>query len=1161
MPEQTRHIFLDPTGSRAKRLRVGAGLVAVLAVGLLIAFVISVLTAPHLSLFGPEAGPQPVRSHPSAARLAAARKVLFDRIRTDRRHMPPAPMPAAAQIRGAYFAPWRDTGMDSFRNHAADLTHIYPAWLSITQDGRGLNTDFWRPEKSTTTKDLVQIANANGVRIVPVVGNAETGKFDADRLRRMLSNPAASAAVAKQLADFVRQNNYAGLQVDFEQLDAKLAAQLAPWLTDLAARMHAQRSEISITIETDLDPAAVKALAQPVDYAVLMAYDEHGSFSTPGAIASATYTEDALRQFTPVIGTQKLVLGIGVYGYDWNIPESSTDTITNQQAVALAVRYRGHDDPKDAVDFDDVALEPTFQYNDDKGQLHEVWFLDAVTAHNALTLARNYNVRGGALWALGMEDPSVWQTFGRRASPNPDLRKVVVPQQVDFIGDGELLRVVRRPQAGARFYDVDPTNGLITDETYTAYPSGWLVERSGAPDKTVALTFDDGPDPTWTPAILDLLKRRGVKATFFMIGQQVADYPAIVRRVYAEGHEIGSHSFTHPNMAHVGEERVRLELSATQRAFEAVLGRSVVLFRPPYNADSEPRSYGEIMPIAVAYDQGYVTAGETIDPNDWDIFRKQADGTTRRTTGDDIRTSVLAQLNKGQAILLHDGGGDRSATLASLDGLITELQKRGYRFSTIGELEGRGRAQTMPAIPAADRSLVEVGAVGFFLMRLANGILFWGFTIAIALGLARIALMIGLAARPNRAKVPAAGELRVDVLVAAYNEATVITRTVNSLLACRGVDQKIIVVDDGSTDGTGDVVEQAFAHEPRVVLARKPNGGKASALNVALALSDAPVVVGVDADTQLDPDALMRLVRWFADDKIGAVAGNVKVGNRTKLVTRWQSLEYITSQNVDRRAMSRLNAITVVPGAIGAYRASALREVGGYRSDTLAEDMDLTWRLRRAGWTLVNESQAYAFTEAPETLGALMKQRFRWSFGTLQCLWKHRGALFRYGWFGKLALPTLWLFQFGAQILAPFVDLQLLVAALARFSAWLSSLEHPDTPMSPDPMLWLVVTIYVAFLGLELAAGFIAYAFDREDKRELWLLPTQRFVYRQIMYLVVWRSLLRAMGGTGQAWGKLKRTGAVQAGISLPEPEPVVKSPAPRKAAKKAAAMVERSDA
>ena len=1128
MASPATSVFLDASGRRARRLRIAAGLVGLLSLMLLSSFLFSVVWGPQVARLQEAQGPaQPLRHLPNH-QLAVARRALLARIQQERRSRPPTRVVnGAGGIRGAYFAPWRDAGLTSFRAHADDLTHIYPAWLQLTPDGHGVDNSGWNDRKQTT-RDLLTIARSNGVRVVPVLGNAANSQFDPKRVQAMLADPQGANSLADQLVGFVKSNGFAGLQIDFEELDASTAEKLAPWIKRLAAGLHGLGDELSISLQPDLDDRDARLLAEPCDYAVVMAYDEHEQQSGPGAIASLGYIDRSLRRFAADIGANKVVLGVGNYGYDWNVPEKTAAAITNQQAVSLAVGYHGTERPQDAVDFDPAALEPTFQYTDEQSRLHEVWFMDAVTAMNALTLARDHQVRGAALWALGMEDPSIWNGFGLKDPPVPDLSHVNVPQDVSFVGDGELLRVVRNPTPGARTIDRDRTSGLITDESYTAFPSGWLVERSGAPEKTVALTFDDGPDPTWTPKILDVLKKEGVKATFFMIGQPVADHPDIVRRVYAEGHEIGNHSFTHPNMAHVSPERVRLELSAAQRAFEATLGRSVVLFRPPYNADSEPRSYGEIMPIAVASEQGYVTAGETIDPNDWDIWRINPDGSRHHLTGQEIEQSVLQHLDYGQAVLMHDGGGDRSATLAALPDLIHQLKAQGYRFDTIGELEGHGRDATMPPIPLADRWVARVDQVAFEVRRIGGVILFWGFSTAIVLGLCRIALMIGLAARAAPVRFKPQPGARVDVLVAAYNEAEVIERTVGSLLASSDVAVRVIVVDDGSTDGTGDVVQRRFGRDPRVTLRRKANGGKASALNLALEMSDAPVVVGVDADTQLAPDALGKIAAFFQDPTIGSVAGNVKVGNRNRLVTRWQSLEYVTSQNVDRRALSRLNAITVVPGAIGAYRAEALRAMGGYRSDTLAEDMDLTWRLRRAGWRIVNESFAHAYTEAPASLGALMRQRFRWSFGTLQCLWKHRAATFHYGWFGWLALPTLWVFQFGAQILAPFVDLQLLVAGLTLLSQWISSLQHVDTPMPPDPMIWFVVGVYVAFIALEVIAGWVAYEFDDEDKRELWLLPTQRFVYRQVMYMVVWRALLRALGGAAQGWGKLKRTGAVR---------------------------------
>lgn len=1121
-------VFLDPSGRRKHGVRVAAAVVTAAAILLLAGFLSSLVAPPLLqSDFSSPARPA---NHVVGRKFAKARKDLFTRIAADERATRrPIPL-KSPDIAGAYFAPWIVGGLDSFQAHAQDLTHVYPAWLSLGADGRSLNTDAWAPGPRSRTADLVRIARAKGVRIVPVVGNSENGKFDPARVAAMLDNRAASTAVADALTQFVIDNNYAGVQIDFELLSPASRQKLAPWLAELAKRLHAYGRELSLALEADLDEASIQRLAAPADYVVAMAYDEHELTDKPGPVASAGFIDQALRRFARAVSRDKLVLGIGAYGYDWTVDEHEAQSVTNQQAVARAAGYRAGENPQAVIDFDPNSLEPTFQYNDEQHQLHEVWFLDAATVANSMTLARDYGVRGASLWALGMEDPSSWQAMGRSPKLNPDLHRVSSPEGVQFVGDGELLRVARTPEPGARTYEVDKATGLINDESYTDYPSGWVVQRAGAPPKTVALTFDDGPDPTWTPKILEVLKRRGVKATFFMIGENAAAHPDLVRRVYADGHEIGNHSFTHPNMSHVGAERVRLELTACQRALEAILRRSVALFRPPYNADSEPRTYGELMPVAVAYQAGYVTAGETIDPQDWDTTRRDPNGQVRRLTGQDIVDSVLQQLSKGQAVLLHDAGGDRSATLAALDPLITALQQRGYRFSTIGELEGESRDLTMPALSPADLRMARIDSVAFGVNRAFQRFLFWGFSAAIVLGLARIALMIGLAAgrRPHPTEAAPEELPAIDVLVAAYNEATVIAGTVRSLLGSQGVTVRVIVVDDGSKDETAQVVEREFGGDPRVLLLRKRNGGKASALNVALASATAPVVVGVDADTQLAPDALARLSQWFVDPAVGAVAGNVRVGNLRNLVTRWQSIEYITSQNIDRRAMARLNAVTVVPGAIGAWRTTALREVGGYRSDTLAEDMDLTWRIRRQGWVIANEPRAHAYTEAPDTLNGLLKQRFRWTFGTLQCLWKHRGALFRYGWFGKLSLPSLWLFQIAAQILAPLVDLQLLVAGLLALTHWIESLQHSDMQAAADPLLWLIVAVYVAFLVLEIAAGWVAYGLDQSNRRELWLLPTQRFVYRQIMYVVVWRSLLRAIGGVGHAWGKLRRTGDVR---------------------------------
>jgi poly-beta-1,6 N-acetyl-D-glucosamine synthase len=376
----------------------------------------------------------------------------------------------------------------------------------------------------------------------------------------------------------------------------------------------------------------------------------------------------------------------------------------------------------------------------------------------------------------------------------------------------------------------------------------------------------------------------------------------------------------------------------------------------------------------------------------------------------------------------------------------------------------------------------------------------------------------------------------VSVLIAAFNERPVIVRTILSILKNDYSPLEVVVIDDGSSDGTADEVRRLFSSDSRVKVLCQRNMGKASALNNGLNASSGEILVCLDADTQIGPKTIQLLVRHFADPKIGTVAGNIKVGNRVNLLTSWQSIEYITSQNLDRRAFALLNAITVIPGAVGAWRRSAVLEAGGYLTDTLAEDMDLTWRLRQEGWKLAIDSDAIAYTEAPDNLRALFKQRFRWAYGTLQCLWKHRRALFKYGWFGWLALPSLWVFQILFQVLAPLIDLTVLYNLLGVVAALAMKILYRQ---DWQPFNQAVVNLrqvgffYALFFIIELNSAAIAFKIDKERLKPLWWLFWQRFVYRQLMYVVIWRSLWTALKGITRGWGKVERKGTVKVSEGL----------------------------
>jgi cellulose synthase/poly-beta-1,6-N-acetylglucosamine synthase-like glycosyltransferase len=355
----------------------------------------------------------------------------------------------------------------------------------------------------------------------------------------------------------------------------------------------------------------------------------------------------------------------------------------------------------------------------------------------------------------------------------------------------------------------------------------------------------------------------------------------------------------------------------------------------------------------------------------------------------------------------------------------------------------------------------------------------------------------------------------------------VIAQTISSLLASDYPAFEIIVVDDGSLDRTSAVARERFGGEPRVRLFTKSNGGKAEALNFGLKRARGEVIVALDADTIFQPETVSTLARRFDDPRVGAVAGNAKVGNRINLVTCWQALEYITSQNLDRRAFAALDCITVVPGAVGAWRREMLDRVGGFTSDTLAEDQDLTLRVRRLGYRIGYEERAVAWTEAPDTVRGLGKQRFRWSFGTLQCMWKHRDALFRprYGALGLIAMPNVWVFQILFPLLSPVMDLTLLWTLV---SAALERLEHPAEYAVTN--LGQVLFYYALFLAADsLAAAFAFLLEKREEWSLLWWLFLQRFCYRQVMYYVMIKSVVTAARGAMVGWGKLERKATVTA--------------------------------
>lgn len=1148
-------IFFDPTARRWRRIKLLAAAGTLLAIILGSVFAVSLWHIPALPTLPQLAGsigrivprlPNRQRQLRQALAVRTERQLRHEIARERVTHI------ASRDVVAAFYAPWQTTGLNSLEANAAHLTHLMPAWLRLSRNGGNVDYTDWNPTVVPNNLKVIEIARQFGVAVYPVFSNAQDGVFDATRAHALLTDAAAQERVAGEIASFLVANHLQGINVDFENLQRDDYPRLQIFLLLLRATLAPQHLAVSIDVEPAVQALDWRIVSDRADLVLVMAYNEHAGYSAPGPISSMPFYQRALARAIAEIDRSKLVMGLANYGYDWR-EAGDGSAVSYQQALFTAEATRGENrGDQELVDFDPAALNPTFNYVDTEGQTHEVWLLDGVTAANQWSLAQRAGVRGAALWALGLEDPSIWRFISRESLHQPiemtKLSHVSYPYAVEYMGEGEILTVVAKPRAGERALDVDPATKLCLDESYVSMPAPIVLRRQGYVAKAVALTIDDGPSGEFTPAILDVLKKNNVKATFFMIGENAQRYPELVRRVFREGHEIGNHTFTHANLAEVSDSRARLELNATQRVIQSLIGRSTTLFRPPYNADAEPRTVEEVKPVVLASQLGYVTVNEFIDPLDWVLKVQLPNGEVRNRTPEELARNILDRVHAGHGndVLLHDAGGDRTNTVKALQIVIPELKREGYTFITASQLAGMSRDTVMPPVGKAETYLLGDDRVVFetiFAGELALAIIFIA---AIILGVGRVFLMTALAliARRREMHRPSTDDVYeplVSVLIAAYNEEKVIARTIAGVLRSDYPRLEVIVVDDGSHDATAEVVEREFGTLPNVQLIRQENGGKASALNRAITAASGDVFVGLDADTIFEPETIRGLVARFSDARVGAVAGNVKVGNRINVATRWQSIEYISSQNLDRRAYSLLNCVTVVPGAVGAWRREAVLAAGGYSSDTMAEDMDLTWRVRMLGWRVDVNNDAVARTEAPDNMKALFKQRFRWAYGTLQCLWKHRRATGKHGFFGRFMLPSLWLFQIFFQLISPIVDLQILYTVGALFAGLLTNGMVKGMWVFDDASvlsLQRLGLMYLIFALVEMSGAFVAFRLDGEKKRDLLWLSVQRFFYRQLMYAVVWKSLKTALHGIRAGWGKLDR----KATVLLPEPAAVAES-------------------
>src|SRR5882757_2980718 len=1154
MPEP---VFYDPKRARWKRLRRLVDAVVAALSALIIFFVYTTLRDERLPelLFSPQKRAFKALRESEKEKARDRQKKLANR--SHRKSKLPASEVTLNQeegIRAAFYVPWDAASFSSLRDFSRQIDLLYPDWLHVlTPDGHlqavddqtNKFFDVMQDNRVRSVDDRVMPllrAEDNSMEVFPMVNNFDGTEW-VGGITDFLNSPSARQHFREQVKMFLSSDHFRGLMVDFEAFPKVGQPGYLALLQELSSELHARGMKLYVSVPAHNEECDYPAIAAPADGVVVMNYDEHYPGAPSGPVASQDWFVNNLKFAVNVIPREKLICAIANYGYDWvlkpkkgKLPSDAKDHSVSVQEAWLAAR-----DSDEDVTYDDDALNPHFSYLDESSLRHDVWFLDAVTALNHMRAAQMLGINTFALWRLGGEDRSIWRVWDMPGDVGgaDKLRSVPPGQDVDMEGQGEILRIEDRPTPGVRDLTIDAKTKVITDENFQFMPEPYRVARYGYSPNKVALTFDDGPDPDWTPKILDVLKREHASATFFLIGIQTDKFSGLAKRIYNDGHTIGNHTFTHPDVSNISNTYMKVELNLTERLFASLMGVRTKLMRPPYAIDEEPDTADQVRPLEIPQDMGYITVGNRIDPNDW--------SENPRRSAEQISAYILSHLPPcrqenlrcGNIVLLHDGGGNRSETVRALPMIIEGIRARGYEIAPVYELLGKTRADVMSPLPTGQRWAARLDRLSFWLFNAAVMSITWIFFLGDLLMTGRL-MFIGAAAVYDRVQEKIFGKPaevasykpKVAVLIPAYNEEKVIERTVRAALNSNYPHLRVIVIDDGSRDRTLEVARRAFAPEEAagtVLILTKPNAGKAAALNYGIEhIQDAELFVGIDADTIIAGDAIARLVPHFVNPKVGAIAGNAKVGNRVNLWTRWQALEYITSQNFERRALDVLGAVSVVPGAIGAWRVSAVREAGGYQIDTVAEDADLTMALLRLGYRVEYEDMALAYTEAPTNASGLMRQRFRWSFGILQAVYKHSKVFARKGVLGFVALPNIVIFQILLPLVSPLIDIMFAFGAL-----WYVGQKHFH-PDSTDPASFhKLVAFFFAFLVIDFLASALAFALERrrpDDKEDAWLLSQvwlQRFAYRQLFSVVLFKTLKRALEGRRFAWDKLERTAAV----------------------------------
>ncbi|MFS4581370.1 glycosyltransferase [Phaeobacter sp. C3_T13_0] len=984
-----------------------------------------------------------------------------------------------------------------------DTINVFvPEWLIISENGidwlQSGNQDFGTP--------YVVRTNPFGDHPIQPLMHVQANALDG-RASKHWSKAAALAV----------RHGWSGLCFDLRRLETQNLQKALTQLGDVKDDFIAKGLESCAVIAPDQIEALPSGTELP-DRVILPAVQNSYRLSIyEESPAPLDWFQTVLERARDAIPSEKLVIGLAAGGVHWTTGASTPEFISYADAMSQADQYGAF------AGYAPGKGHGLISYMDDNGERNMIWYLDAVSHYSQLLSIAESGIDGVAIWGLGQEDPSIWPLLTKPDILSDDafdtLREIDLGSFVSYRGTGAFLRFDQTEVLGRRHVTRDAETLMVTDAVTDPLPTPVIAERYGAlPDKSILLTFDDGPAQGHTQEILDILNHANVPATFFMVGNQMFEQKNVVDALARSEFDFGLHTFSHPQLDKTSPARVQVELALQSRIFSWLTDRTPVVFRAPYMRGPGPLEGDLARRLKTIIDQRYHLLGADIVPPDWrSLSPKQL-----------VNYTTDALDGSGQVLLLHDGGGKRSNTIEALRLLVPELKARGYQFLTLDQaMAGFGTPYETRQVT----SLEPFEALAF--TGVGNSATWVAFLVpfAVLLGVVRALVLFVMAIRSRRAD---RADLRhrtgdfsapVTVVIPAYNEEKGILKTIYSVLDSDYQNLSVLVVDDGSTDATYELVTKTYRHNPNVQILRQPNGGKWKAANLAFAHVTTDYVVAIDADTIVAPDAIRRLMQPLRDPKVGAVAGKIMVGNSDNLLTKLEKLEYTVAQNIDRRAYETINAIMVVPGAFGAWRTEAVRQCGYYSSQTLAEDTDLTISLLERGYEVRAAERAYAYTEAPASVGTLMKQRMRWSIGILQSAWKHRSTIRKGHAIGLVGLTDLVVFGVIMPLLGPIIDL-LLVLMLVRFVSSFDGTTF-DAFTVRD---YAVLAIFLALPLLEMIMADYAVRSEPSTPRAMvFLLLLNRLIYRQLLIINVYRSLWRILTGRLTGWHKLRRFGSAQA--------------------------------